>query len=181
MIIDVGAHIGTFSLLSSTKVGPSGKVYAIEASQDTFNLLRINVALNRCANISAHHLAMADIEGTCTLYHDAENWGHSTVKRFSKASETVRSCSLSAFLKSNDIEECDFMKLNCEGAEFPLLLSTPNEVLQRFGTILVLFHRDLWRANTESDLISHLESSGLKCEIRNRSENRGWIVARKGR
>jgi FkbM family methyltransferase len=178
VIIDIGAHIGTFSLLSSSKVG-CGKVYAVEASEDSFNLLRINVALNQCANISVHHLAMADEEGTCTLYHAIGNWGHSTVRKLSKYSETVESCTLSAFLEKNRINKCHFIKLNCEGAEFPILLSTPETILQRIGAILVLYHCDLWRDNTEADLISHLESSGFNCVIRNRTEKRGWIIATK--
>ncbi|HUI66718.1 MAG TPA: FkbM family methyltransferase [Nitrospirota bacterium] len=176
VIIDIGAHIGTFSLLSSAKIG-SGKVYAVEASEDTFNLLRINVALNQCTNISVHHLAMADKEGNCMLYHDIGNWGHSTVSKHFRSSETVESCTLPTFLERNLINECHFMKLNCEGAEFPILLSTPKNILQRFVTILVLYHCDLWKKNTEADLISHLESSGFKCSIRNRTEVRGWIIA----
>ena len=160
VIIDIGAHIGTFSLLSSSKVG-NGKVYAIEASEESFNLLRINVALNQCSNISVHHFAMADKDGTCTLYHDIGNWGHSTVSKLSKFSETVRSCTLSAFLEGNQISECHFAKLNCEGAEFPILLSTSGNVLQLIHTILVLYHCDLWKENTEADLISHLESNGF--------------------
>lgn len=180
VIIDVGAHIGTFSILSSSKVG-SGKVFAIEASKDSFNLLRINVALNQCANISVYHLAITDKEGTCRLYHGLQTWGHSTVKRLSRSNETVESCTLSTFLERNRIDECHFMKLNCEGGEFPILLSTPTNVLQRFTTICVLYHCDLWSNNTEYDLVSHLESSGLNCTIRNRSENHGWIIATKSR
>ena len=178
VIIDIGAHIGTFALLSSSKVG-SGKVYAIEASEDSFNLLRINVALNKCANISVFHLAISNKEGTCTLFHDIGNWGHSTVKKLSKSSEPVKSQTLSTFLERNQINKCHFMKLNCEGGEFPILLSTPNSVLQRIGTILTLYHCDLWKNNTEADLISHLESSGFNCVIRNRSEKHGWIIATK--
>jgi FkbM family methyltransferase len=176
VIIDIGAHIGTFSLLSSSKVR-RGKVYAIEACEDSFNYLRINVALNRCANISVHHLAMADKEGTCTLYYDASNWGHSIVKQLSRFSETVESSTLSAFFQSNRITECHFMKVNCEGSEFPIVLSTPSEVLRRIGIILILYHCDLWSNNTEADLISHLESCGFHCVVRNRSEKRGWIIA----
>jgi FkbM family methyltransferase len=176
VIIDIGAHIGTFSLLASSKVG-QGKVYAIEACEDSFNLLRINVALNQCANISIYHLAMADKEGTCTLYHDTGNWGHSIVKNFLRFSENVKSCTLTAFFESNRITECNFMKLNCEGSEFPILLSTPSNVLQRIGIILVLYHCDLWSNNTEADLILQLESSGFNCVIQNQSEKRGWIIA----
>ena len=176
VIIDLGAHIGTFSLLASSKV-KRGKVYAIEASEDSFNLLRINVSLNNATNISVHHLAITDRKGTCRLYYDRGNWGHSIVSRPSNYYETVTSCTLADFLESNRIEKCHFMKLNCEGAEFPILLSTPGSVLLRFNVILVLYHCDLWTNNTETDLLSHLQSGGFNTIVRNQSEKHGWIIA----
>jgi FkbM family methyltransferase len=176
VIVDVGAHIGTFSLLAASKVG-GGKVFAAEASLDSYNLLRINLALNHCSNVEARHLALSDREGTCTLFHDVGNWGNSTVAELSKSSETVDCCTLAQFLDRNRIEHCDFMKMNCEGAEFPILLGAPKEVLQRIDKLLVLYHCDLWKENQESDLAAHLELCGFDCTIRNRSEQRGWIIA----
>lgn len=176
VIIDVGAHIGTFSLLASSKV-PGGKVYAIEPCEDSFNFLRINVALNKATNISVHHLALSDKEGICTLYYNLRNWGHSTVKRVSQYSETVEAWSLTKFLEINNIDKCQFMKMNCEGAEFPILLNTHRDILQRFETILVLYHCHFWVGNTEADLLSHLHNCGFDTIIRNQSEDEGWIIA----
>ena len=176
IVIDVGAHIGTFSLLASARV-PRGKVYAIEACEDTCNFLKINVALNGAANVSVHHLAITDARGTSTLYYDAGNWGNSVVAPLSAGSETVESCSLTDFMDDNGIQHCNFMKLNCEGAEFPILLTTPSSVLRRFEMILVLYHCDLWKQNTEQDLLAHLAASGFECKLRNQTEKRGWIVA----
>ena len=176
VVMDVGAHIGTFSLLASSKV-PRGKVYAIEVSEDSYNFLRINIALNRAANISAHHLAIADREGTCKLYYATKNLGHSVVSRRSVHSKTVNCCTLAGFLERNGIDRCHFMKMNCEGGEFPILLSTPSDVLQRFDVIVVLYHCDLYSGNTEADLLSHFQSSGFNSTVRNRSKNRGWVIA----
>jgi FkbM family methyltransferase len=176
IVIDIGAHIGTFSLLASSKV-PLGKVYAIEPSEDTFHFLRVNVALNRAINVSVHHLAIMAERGVATLYHDAGNWGHSVVKRLSPRSEQVAACSLSDFMEDNGIQQCDFMKLNCEGAEFPILLNTPPDVLGRFGALLVLYHSDLWEQNTPQELLVHLTASGFKWDVRNQTKMRGWIVA----
>jgi len=177
VIIDVGAHIGTFSLLASS-VAEHGKVFAIEASEDSFNFSLINFALNQRLNISAHHIALSDKNGVSTLYHSTGNWGHSTVKQRSHASsETIDSCTLSAFFEQNNISECHFMKMNCEGGEFPIILNTPHDVLKRFHALLILYHCDLWSDNTEDDLVAHLESSGFQCLIRNRSEHRGWLIA----
>jgi FkbM family methyltransferase len=175
-IIDVGAHIGTFSLLCASRVG-DGRVHAIEASRDTFNLLRINAALNRLGNIVPHHLALSDTEGEGTLFHDHQNWGHSTVKRMSSSGERVTARRLTSFLEEQRIGECHLLKLNCEGGEFPILLGAPAETLRRCRLILVLYHCDLWPHATEADLQSHLDSAGFACRILNREEHRGWIVA----
>ena len=177
-IIDVGAHVGGFALLAASKV-PQGRVFAIEASADTFDFLRINVALNRAANISTHHLALLDRRGTCTLHHDWGNWGHSAVKRLSYRSEEVSCCTLAGFMDEQHIAHCDFIKLNCEGAEFPILLSSSVATLQKFSRMLVLYHGDLWSKQTESDLIRHLTDCGFRCDVRNKTEKRGWIFAQR--
>lgn len=44
--IDVGANIGYYTVLASRRVGPSGSVYAVEASPKICSRLRRNVALN---------------------------------------------------------------------------------------------------------------------------------------
>jgi len=180
VIIDVGAHIGTFALLCASKA-PRGRLYAIEASQDTCNFLRINVALNKSANISVHHAALTDKDGPVTLYHDTGNWGHSVVADLSKVTETVEGVSLATFMEREHLDRVQFMKLNCEGAEFPLLLAAPTALLARFDMMLVLYHGDLWTRNTVQDLTAHLQASGMTCEIRNQIDQRGWILATRSR
>ena len=177
VIIEVGAHIGTFSLLAATKIGDTGKLYAIEASQDTYNFLRINTALNQASNLSAHHLALADQEGTVPLYHNIGNWGHSTVSKLSTITETVPAMSLSTFMQRNNITRCNFMKLNCEGAEFPILLATPRNVLQKIETMLIYYHCDLWEGSNEQALIDYLETNGFRCTLHPRSATRGHMIA----
>ena len=44
--IDVGANVGWFSLAASRLVGPEGKVIAVEANPDTYDLLRTNLEIN---------------------------------------------------------------------------------------------------------------------------------------
>jgi len=176
IILDVGAHIGTFAVLAASKV-PRGAVHAIEACQNTFDYLRINTALNRMNNLHAYHLALSNQRGDCTLFHDTENWGHSVVHQLSASSETVESITLKDFFEENGIDKCNFVKFNCEGAEFPILLGSSSDLLRRIGAMLVLYHNDLWTANPKDELIAHLQASGFTCVIRNQTENRGWIVA----
>jgi FkbM family methyltransferase len=176
VILDIGAHIGTFALLASRKV-PQGKVFAVEACRDTARLCQANAFLNNAENLSVTHLALADRKGTCQLSYDAGTWGHSIVAQLSERGETVPTDTLENFMERNAITQCHFMKLNCEGAEFPILLSAPPEVLSRIGVMLVLFHSDLYKLNDEKVLLQHLHASGFSTAIRHNSGTRGWIVA----
>jgi len=176
VIVDIGAHIGTFAVLAASKA-KRGAVHAIEACQDTFDFLRMNAALNRMTYLHAHHLALSGKRGLCTLYHDAENWGHSVVHQQSASSETVESCTLLEFFEENRIDRCNFVKFNCEGAEFPILLGSSPELLRRIDGMLVLYHGDLWTENSTEELIAHLQASGFTCVTRNQAGSRGWIVA----
>ena len=164
VIINIGAHIGVFALIASSAV-PRGKVYAVEASKDTFNLLRINAAINKADNISIHQIAISDKNGTCTLYHDTGHWGHSITKQLSTHTETVDSLTLEDFLTENEIKRCNFLYLNCEGAEFPILLSASPHTLEKFDVILTDCHTHLWLKNTTDDLLSHLRASGFDAKL----------------
>ena len=176
VVIDVGAHIGTFSLLVASLVAP-GNVFAVEPCRETFNVLKLNKALNRLANIQVENIALSDVNGYVTLHHDCANWGHSTVAKLSRRSEPVKAESLGAFMDRNSIRRCDFLRMNCEGAEFPVLLSSGVEVLKRIRVILVLYHADLYARATEASLELHLKNCGFSTRIFERRNSRGWLVA----
>ena len=64
--IDVGAHYGYYSLLASSLVGNTGKVYSVEASASSFRELKENVEGHK--NITAFNTAAGDQPGTITFY-----------------------------------------------------------------------------------------------------------------
>lgn len=175
VVIDIGAHIGTFSLLAATK-SPKGRIYAIEASRETFCYLRANIALNGLQNIDATQVALTDKTGTTTLFHDEGNWGHSVMKQLSSRSEEVATESFSDFVARKGIGRIDFMKFNCEGAEFPILMTAPMELLERINMMLVLYHCDLANNASLDDLIARLDKAGFATDIRKRTEHRGWLA-----
>lgn len=179
VILDVGAHIGTFSLLASSV---AGRVYAIEPCFESFNLCQMNVRLNRLSNrITVSHLALSDQQGECTLHYSEGNWGHTIMRRLSGGGEQVQALTLSEFLRVNGVTHCDFMKMNCEGAEFPIILKSSCETLRQIRMLVVLYHCDLCSMANEHDLLAHLRTCGFEAAIRNRIDQRGWIVARQRR
>lgn len=70
-VLDIGAHIGTFSIPIMSKIGTEGKLYAFEANPTTFSLLEKNFHDNNI-DATAFNNGVYDQEGT--LYLRAKNF-----------------------------------------------------------------------------------------------------------
>ncbi|MDP6538908.1 MAG: FkbM family methyltransferase [Planctomycetota bacterium] len=182
--VEIGAHIGAFALWVGVKA-PRGSLHAVEASRESFSLLQRNIALNDLSNVHPHHLAIAGTTGTVELFHnlDSGNWGHTITARVSESSESVSSQSLAEFCADAGIERADLLKINCEGAEFEILLRASHGTLRKFDLVVALYHLDLCEGHSVGELVGHLERAGFTVRLRNRSGggSRGWIVARNRR
>src|SRR5215210_714757 len=51
IVVDIGAHMGRYTIISSKRVGPNGKVVAIEADPSNFEMLNSNIKLNQLTNV----------------------------------------------------------------------------------------------------------------------------------
>lgn len=176
IIIDIGAHIGTFSLLSASKA-PGVTVHAVEACYDTCNLLRMNAAINPALDVRVHHAAISDRSGECQLHHAKGNWGHSITKDFSQSSEVVPAWTLEELLSSLSIGRCSLLKFNCEGAEFPIIMSSSDNTLLKISTYLVLYHNDLWDRHSNKHLVERFSGLGYNVRTLESRKERGWIIA----
>ena len=63
IVIDIGAHIGYYTLLFSKLVGKTGKVFAFEAHPDNFTLLKQNVETNGYTNVVVENKAVSNYNG----------------------------------------------------------------------------------------------------------------------
>jgi len=68
VVVDVGAHIGRYTLISSKRVGPKGKVIAIEAHPSVLKMLNKNIKLNHLTNVTALNYAVYSKETKIKLY-----------------------------------------------------------------------------------------------------------------
>lgn len=182
--IDVGAHIGGFSLLAAS-LSPRGKVLALEPCEETWGILERNVAANQAAHVLPLRLALAGDRGTRMLFYDSKdgNWGHSITRDMSGGGEVVTVETLEGLMERHALPRVDLIKFNCEGAEFEVLLEAPRNVLRRIGLMIVLYHLDMVSdpAFTDTALLTKLRSCGFDCEVLYRRPARGWIVARNRR
>ena len=77
--IDVGCHVGYYTLIGRQKVGDGGSVYAFDPNPFTYSVLMNNIMLNGYKNIYAYNCALSNKEGTSTLNIPACDEGLSTL------------------------------------------------------------------------------------------------------
>lgn len=66
--VDVGSHVGYYSLIASRHIGPTGRVVAIEASPTIFQQLQSNLAMNHTSNVRALNMAAAAQAGSLKVH-----------------------------------------------------------------------------------------------------------------
>jgi FkbM family methyltransferase len=167
-VVDVGANIGTFTLLASRAVGVEGRVFAFEPESENYALLRENVAHNGCLNVTAERVAVAGQIGQMTLHHANEGGFHSLhANRLSgsRSAEEVDALTLKYLLDRHGITHCDLLKVDCEGAEYEILYNLPDDCWARISKIVMEYHgidRDTTQDRARADaLATYIEGHGF--------------------
>ena len=118
MVIDVGAGVGEEVQPVARLVGPTGKVFAIEANPRTFGILAYFCKKNHLANVNIFQLAITEKAGHVFIDDDgAYGVQNSISNRAGGAQFKVESISLDDFIDGNSIAYVDLLKVNIEGAE----------------------------------------------------------------
>jgi len=143
-IIDIGAHYGYFSLFAAQNSAQGSRIIAVEPDRANFKMLEKNIASSGCENIAALNYAVGSEDGVSRLYH-GRSTNHSILQSYDLLNkdlpyDEVNSISLEKLLTDKNVEQVDFLKVDCEGAEFPILSSTPPKVFDRIETISMEFH-----------------------------------------
>lgn len=123
-VVDVGANIGYYTLLSSKLVGSKGVVWAFEPELRNFQDLVQNIKLNGgdYLSILPVNVAVSDVNGTRSLYvSKTESGEHSLIKgRTNKPIEQIVECvKLDNYLAGMPV---DFIKIDTEGNEYGVLM-----------------------------------------------------------
>lgn len=121
VILDVGSHIGTFSLVAAA-TNPQARVIAVEADPGNFTRLR-----DHCPaypNIAPVHAAIADRAGQMWFWPGQGNDGAgrlSSEKPTDGTGFSVPTWSLADLCRQHSLTRVDLMKLDVEGYEHALL------------------------------------------------------------
>ncbi len=117
VVLDIGAHIGYYTVIAAKIVGKEGRVYAFEPDPKNFSILQNNIALNGYKNVTLINKAVSDTEGLSNLFLNTKNTGDHRIYKSEKYNKGVKieTITLDNFFKSNT--HIDLIKIDIQGAE----------------------------------------------------------------
>ena len=132
VVVDGGAHYGTYTLALASIVGPAGLVLAYEPARHACSVLKGNLALNRLGNVRVIRAALGSEPGMATLqlHGDPSRSSLGSRRAGTVASEQVRVCRLDDSVREHTDRPVSLLKLDVEGAE-PLALAGARGILER--------------------------------------------------
>jgi len=146
VIFDVGAYIGTYTLLLSKLVRDTGRVYAFEPDPKAFDILRDNKEKNGLSNVRIQKVGMSNSIGTHKLR--GIQFGDSSFSLIERKNLfpigqlreiVIETTTIDRYCKENDIYP-DGIKIDVEGAE-ALVIDGCRNIIEKYSPwILLEFH-----------------------------------------
>ena len=162
IVVDIGAHIGLYTIITSKRVGPNGKIIAIEANPDNFEMLNRNVKLNQLTNVTTLNCAVYSQETKIKLYLAGEGLNRTKyntlmAERASEGKEKfveVNADTLDHLIRLQGISEVNWIKIDVEGAEYEVLKGASNIISHSKDISLLIEVHNLSGSN--STLYEHI-------------------------
>ena len=164
---DVGANFGTFSLLASRLVGPSGNVIAIEPQERLAAMIEESLVLSGVGNCEVERVACGRAAGENKLFVPADDSGRAGFfEHFSgrpgHSMQQVRVKTLDALLSEHRVSDKLMIKIDVEGSEIDVLDGGEATITAMHPSILVEINP--WSAeaagHTPKEIIDRLSSYG---------------------
>ena len=146
---DVGANIGLVTLFLARCVGEKGLVVAFEPVPPSVNRLMENVRLNKLQNVKIYQKALGDTETIAAIVYNADASGIATLrkdlaqgysKQYSMQEFQVEVLPLDTLVERESLPLPDFLKIDIEGYEYPMLLGARQTIQKARPMIFVELH-----------------------------------------
>jgi FkbM family methyltransferase len=180
-VVDIGAHMGRYTITCSKSVGTSGKIIAVEAHPYNFRILQHNVRLNKLKNVIALNSAAYSDKARLKLYLPDEDLGYTMhhslmtsylASKYSKEIERryieVEADTLDNLLKVRGINEVNWIKIDVEGAEYEVLKGAKEtlSINKRLSILIEVHGKD-----TYGPTIELLRSNNFNIEFEKTYDN----------
>ncbi len=164
-VIDVGANAGVYTFSAAQKVGATGRVIAIEPFSGCVNLLNETIRLNGLSQVQVCHGAASDRSGSVKLSLQAS----SELNEISDADlpegtyEEVESFTLDSLIEKLQLTQVDFLKIDAEGHEIPVLKGS-DRILREFRPV-ILYENIAGSQGSNLPVAEFLQNHGYELHI----------------
>lgn len=127
ILFDVGANVGTYTVLLNQDFNDNSKIFSFEPSKFTYKILTQNT--QQFENVKLYNFGFGDKNASFTLYSNKERSGISSLfkRRLDHFNidmdikEDIEIKTIDNFCNDNNIAGIDFLKLDIEGNELKAL------------------------------------------------------------
>lgn len=145
VVVDIGAAIGEFTIEAALQL-TDGMVHAFEPNPGSINILRQNIRANNLKHVETYNLGVWCESGEIPL-HFLNNEPLQAVSGTGQADniQAVKETSIPVITLEQVVEEkvgkkIDLMKLDCEGAEYEILLNQDPKFFKKINRIIMEYH-----------------------------------------
>lgn len=124
-IVDLGGHIGSFSIYMAKNLKDKCKIFTFEPEEKNYSILKENILLNKLKSIRVNNLAISDYRGKGYLKKEKLN----TDAYYLGTSRKIKNCEVSTLenaLKDYKLQRIDLLKMDIEGGEYKIFSHKPS-------------------------------------------------------
>jgi FkbM family methyltransferase len=160
VVLDVGTYSGVQTVRFSKIVGNTGKVYAFEPDKESFETLLMNLSEHKCDNVIALNYGLYDFDGVL-CFNSSGGMGAGVDMN---GNDEIVVKTLSTTVEELKIDKIDFIKMDIEGSEVPVLTSS-REILRNFKPRLIVEPHYINGRLNDKEIMREMMSNGYKCEV----------------
>ena len=181
VFLDLGAHIGIYTLVASSVVGEHGTVLSVEPDPLSYERLCGHMELNNIQNAIALNVGLSDKEETrrMGLAQEGIRGTNTFLLPHRREGLDTRCRPLANILETHGITSIRGMKIDIEGFEFRVLKQFFRDVSERqYPEFILTEYIELWEGLAGGNVIELLHSKGYRTQWANKT-GRNQLMLRK--
>lgn len=156
VVVEVGANIGTHTMVLAGLVGNQGRVFAFEPQRVVFYTLCANMAINSIENVDCLNMAASAEDGFILVpgirYDREGNYGGIEINKFDYG-DKVRTVKLDGFI---DVPKLKLLKIDVEGMEHDVI-GGAKALIARHHPVLYVENDRIEKSKALIELIKSLD------------------------
>jgi FkbM family methyltransferase len=186
IIFDIGANAGFFSIFLTENINPK-EIHCFEPLPNNFKLLEKKLRAgnnSQCKFILNNKAVVKPGINSIDLHYDEDSEFSPTasiIKGFDVTNKSicVRAVNIETYCEENRIEKIDFIKMDCEGAEYDIFYNLSASFFEKTSHIYMETHDlDNLKNNTRS-LDEFFNQSGFTTQVSSINDHTAMLWAEK--